>query len=96
MNKNSIPKVRGKMFMWWNIEPNDLLVQVNGYNHLALWKSARKLSGILLFSCAIFSTILGLLISSRESIATAILSIIVYTILGFFCYRGSNSDRLLK
>jgi hypothetical protein len=45
-------------FIWWKVDKDELTKQVKEYNSLSIWRSARKISALLLLFSAAVTVIL--------------------------------------
>lgn len=85
----STPAKKGKnashWFLWWQLDPDELHKQVEGYQSLKIHQSAKGQSLLLLIFSAAMNTAL-ILFSILDSFV--FLDVFLFLVLGFFIYQG--------
>ena len=78
-------KSRGNFLIWWRIDPDKLSEQVDQYNSLKIYQSARGIS-FLWFVLSIIVTVI--MIFTNVATKNALVDIILFLMLGIFMYKG--------
>lgn len=78
-------KVRGNFLVFWKINPDKLNQQVEQYNSLKIYRSARGISSLWLVFSAVVS---ALLIIGHKIPVNSVADVALFLIFGIFIYLG--------
>src|SRR3954469_15907168 len=73
---------------WWQVDPQEVQKQVDQYDTLSVWQSARRLSGLLCALSVCLTLFFGGALGLSQS--TILSEVVIWGVLGLFMYRGSR------
>ncbi len=76
--------------MWWDVKEEEVERQIEGYNTLSIFKSARGQSALFLILSALITFIFIVTGVVEEIGKTAYIDIALLLVLAFFIYRGQR------
>lgn len=90
MDENNLIKKKNRstfydFILWWRIDQEELTKQVQEYKSLGIWRSARKVSALLLIFSSIV-TVLFVIFLNWDSFS--LIDVAVSLLLALFIYRG--------